>query len=153
MDINAVYAGLEPAEVWRHFAALNATPRPSGREAAARAYVEQVVTATGAPYAQDKQGNIVVTLAATDERLSSAPPVAVQAHLDMVCQKRPEIEHDFNLDPIRPRREGDLIFATGTTLGADNGIGAALALALATDTTVQHGPLELIFTVEIDEQA
>jgi dipeptidase D len=148
MDINAVYAGLEPAEVWRHFAALNATPRPSGREAAARAYVEQVVTATGAPYAQDKQGNIVVTLAATDERLSSAPPVAVQAHLDMVCQKRPEIEHDFNLDPIRPRREGDLIFATGTTLGADNGIGAALALALATDTTVQHGPLELIFTVE-----
>src|SRR5690606_4140179 len=76
------------------------------------------------------------------------PPVAVQAHLDMVCQQRPHIQHDWQRDPIIPRREDGRIYATGTTLGADNGIGVAAMLALITTPNLKHGPLELLFTVE-----
>ena len=74
--------------------------------------------------------------------------MAVQAHLDMVCEKEPGVEHDFMKDPIPLDREGDKVFARGTTLGADNGIGAAAALALLTEPGFEHGPLELVFTVE-----
>lgn len=147
MDID-VYAGLEPAEVWRHFAGLNAAPRPSGKEELAREYVKQACLEAGASCHQDAFGNVVVSVAASSPELSTSPTVAVQAHLDMVCQKRPDVAHNFKTDPIRPRRVGDLIYATGTTLGADNGIGAAMALALATTPGLVHGPLELIFTVE-----
>ena len=76
------------------------------------------------------------------------PTVAVQAHLDMVCEKEPDVIHDFEADPIRPQREGDRISARGTTLGADNGIGVAAALTLISDREVRHGPLELVFTVD-----
>ena len=151
MTPNEIYAGLEPAEVWKHFAALNAIPRPSGQEAAAVAYVQSVAEAHGARWQSDARGNIVVYAPATPGR-ESAPPLAIQAHLDMVCEKRPGVEIDFTRDPIQPRRvpsdEGERIYASGTTLGADNGIGAAMALAALTDASVQHGPLELVFTIE-----
>ena len=139
---------MEPAHLWRHFAALNNIPRPSGQEEAARAYVQQIADENGATSSTDAQGNIIVRLPARNGGNPSAPVVAIQSHLDMVCEKRPEIEHDFDIDPILPRRLGDLIYATGTTLGADNGIGAAAALAVLTAPGLQHGPLELIFTVE-----
>ena len=142
---NEVYRGLEPAEVWRHFAALNSIPRPSGQEAAARAYVQQVAAQVGATWDGDERGNTVVRVPATN---GVGPTVAIQAHLDMVCEKRPDVAHKFATDPIRPRREGERIYASGTTLGADNGIGAAMALALLTSPGLRHGPLELIFTVE-----
>jgi dipeptidase D len=74
--------------------------------------------------------------------------VAIQCHLDMVCEKEVGVAHDFFVDPIQARREGDRIFALGTTLGADNGIGVSAALSLITTPGLQHGPLELIFTVE-----
>lgn len=73
---------------------------------------------------------------------------AVQGHLDMVCEKSPKVEHNFAKDPIVPRRDRDRIIASGTTLGADNGVGVAAALALLTTPGLQHGPLELLFTVE-----
>jgi dipeptidase D len=142
-----VYAGLEPPELWRHFLALNRIPRPSRKEARARAYVQQTAEAAGATWSTDASGNTVVRVPAT-AGCEGAPPVAIQAHLDMVCEKRPGVEHDFDRDPIRPRIEGDRIYAAGTTLGADNGIGAAAALAALTDRGLRHGPLELIFTVE-----
>lgn len=141
------YAGLEPSEVWRHFAALNRIPRPSGREAAALDYVKQAAEAAGAAWAADARGSVVVRVPATPGR-EVAPAVAIQAHLDMVCEKRPGVEHDFTRDPIRPRVVGDLVYATGTTLGADNGIGAACGLAVLTGAAGEHGPVELIFTVE-----
>lgn len=144
---NEVYQDLEPAAVWRHFAALNGIPRPSGQEAAARAYAQQVAAQAGATWGEDKRGNTVVRLPATNG-VNDGALVAIQAHLDMVCEKRPDVAHNFATDPIRPRREGDLIYASGTTLGADNGIGAAMALALLTSPGLRHGPLELIFTVE-----
>jgi len=142
-----VYAGLEPRELWRHFGALNGIPRPSGKEAAARDYVLRIAESVGAESRVDARGNAIVRLAAMPG-CEGAPSVAVQAHLDMVCERRPEIQHDFERDPIRPRVEGDRVFATGTTLGADNGIGAAAALALLTSRDLVHGPLELLFTVE-----
>lgn len=145
--MNTVYEGLQPAEVWRHFSALNDIPRPSGQEAAARDYVLRTAAQRGAQTQQDARGNCVVRLAATPGR-EAAPCVALQSHLDMVCEKRPEIAQDFVRDPIRPRRDGEWIYGSGTTLGADNGLGAAMMLATLTDESLQHGPLELLFTVE-----
>jgi dipeptidase D len=147
MGTDEVYAGLEPRELWRHFGGLNRAPRPSRREEAARAYVRQVAEAAGALWTTDERGNTVVRVPASPGR-EQAPPVAVQAHLDMVCEKRPEVDHNFETDPIRPRIQGECVYGTGTTLGADNGIGAAAALALLTEPGLEHGPLELIFTVE-----
>ena len=142
-----VYAGLEPAEVWRQFAALNEIPRPSYREAAARAHARRVAESVGAKCQVDARGNLVARVAATPG-YEGAPGVVIQAHLDMVCEKRPEVQHDFLTDPIRPRVEGGWVYATGTTLGADNGIGAACGLAALTEPGVIHGPLEVLLTVE-----
>jgi len=133
--------------LWRHFAALNHIPRPSGQEAAARAYVQKIADESGAAARTDAGGNIIVRVAARGAS-EQAPTIAIQSHLDMVCEKRPDTEHNFDLDPILPHREGDLLYAIGTTLGADNGLGAAAALALLTTPDLRHGPLELIFTVE-----
>jgi dipeptidase D len=146
-SIEQVYAGLEPAEVWRHFGALNGIPRPSGKEQAASDHVRRVADQAGATVDQDAARNLVVRVPAARGR-EGAPVVVVQAHLDMVCEKRPGVEHNFDTDPIRPRREGDYIYGSGTTLGADDGIGCALALALLTAPGIPHGPLELLLTVE-----
>jgi dipeptidase D len=147
MTAHDVYAGLEPPELWRHFAGLNSTPRRSGQETAARAYVQGVADATGCSWEVDGYGNLVVRVPAKSGRQGAAA-VAVQAHLDMLCEKRPGVEHDFDRDPIRPRIVDGRVYATGTTLGADNGIGAAAAIALMTAPGLKHGPLELIFTRE-----
>jgi dipeptidase D len=79
---------------------------------------------------------------------ADAPIIVLQSHLDMVCQQRPGTNHDFAVDAIVPRLEGDKLLATGTTLGADNGLGVSVALALLTTPGLTHGPLELLFTVE-----
>ena len=143
----AAYENLEPAAVWKQFAALNAIPRPSGAEDAARAYVQQLAAERQARWDTDARGNIVVQLPASDAR-TDAPTVVLQSHLDMVCQKRPNVHHDFAVDPIVPRREGDKIYASGTTLGADNGLGAAMMMAILAEDNLQHPALELLFTVE-----
>lgn len=146
-DPRSVYAGLEPHELWRHFAALNRIPRPSRHEAAAADYVRTLAQQSGVRSATDAFGNVVVYLPASPGR-EAAPVTAVQAHLDMVCEKRPEIPHDFHTDPIHPRVLDGWVYATGTTLGADNGIGASAALALLTTPGLTHGPLELLFTLQ-----
>lgn len=143
----AAYENLEPAAVWKQFAALNSIPRPSGAEDAARAYVQELANVRGARWDADARGNLVVQLPASGDN-SNAPTVVLQSHLDMVCQQRPGVGHDFAVDPIQPRREGDRIYATGTTLGADNGLGAAMMLAILAGDNIEHPPLELLFTVE-----
>jgi dipeptidase D len=125
---------------------LNAIPRPSGQEGEAREYVRKVAEAAGAEWVTDRHGNGLARAATRNGE--DAEIVAVQAHLDMVCDSAPGVEFDCARDPIMPRRDGDRIFADGTTLGADNGIGVAAALAVLTTPDVVHGPLELIFTVE-----
>jgi dipeptidase D len=142
-----VYEGLEPASVWRHFGALNSIPRPSGQEDAARAYVQKLAESERAMWKTDARGNICVRVPARGSS-PDTPVVVLQSHLDMVCQKRPDVTIDFTRDPITPRRLDDKIYASGTTLGADNGLGAAMMLALLTSHELTHGPLELLFTVE-----
>ena len=109
--------------------------------------MQQVADAAGAAWKVDERGNIVVYAPARGAD-PGASTVAVQAHLDMVCDKQPDVVHDFAKDPIRPWRDGDRVFASGTTLGADNGIGVAAALALLDEPDLRHGPIELLFTVE-----
>ena len=144
---HSIYSALEPREVWRHFAMLNAIPRISGREAQARDYVLNVANAAGAESVVDGAGNVIVRAAGTcgDE---NTPIVTLQSHLDMVAEKRSDITHDWENDPILPRRDGGKIYGSGTTLGADNGIGAAMMLAVLSSPELQHGPLELLWTVQ-----
>lgn len=142
------FRDLEPAGLWRHFAALTAIPRRSGREQAARQYVRAVAVDAGAAFLSDARGNALVRVPARPSPGERPATVAVQAHLDMVCESAPGVDHDFEGDPILVRRDGDVLCAEGTTLGADNGIGVAAALALLTDPPVACGPLELLFTVE-----
>ena len=142
-----VYAGLQPSELWLHFAALNQIPRQSGNEGQASWYVKGIADSVGAAWESDTVGNTVVRVNAATG-YEAAPAVCVQAHLDMVCDKDAGVRHDFLSDPTRPCRKGSSIYASGTTLGADNGIGVAAALALLTTPGLKHGPLELLFTVD-----
>ncbi len=142
-----VLGQLSPRSVWGHFAALAAIPRPSGQEEKAAAFVIRVGESVGAAVRRDARGNVVLAVPASKGR-ERAATLILQTHLDMVCEKNRDVVHDFDRDPIRPRIEGDWVHATGTTLGADNGIGVAAALAAATDPAVKHGPLELLFTLD-----
>jgi dipeptidase D len=142
---------LAPQPLWKHFDALLQIPRPSKHEERARRYVIERAEALGLPWRQDATGNVVVEKPASPGK-EAAPVVVLQGHLDMVTEKNSGTVHDFDRDPIVPRRDGDWVKATDTTLGADNGIGAAALLALMeakpeADDLV-HGPLELLFTVD-----
>ncbi len=138
---------LEPRSLWRQFDQILATPRPSKHEGALRDRIVELARARGLAHRVDAAGNLVVGVPASAGR-ESAPTVILQSHLDMVGEKNADQAFDFENDPIVPRREGDWLYATGTTLGADNGIGVAAMLAVAENGTIAHGPLELLFTVE-----
>jgi dipeptidase D len=146
-DRNEVVRGLEPALLWQRFVEFTAIPRGSGNEEAAADYVIRRAKAIGGTHARDRAGNVVVRVPASPGR-ESAAAVCLQGHLDMVCEKRPEVKHDFLRDPIALVRDGDWIAARGTTLGADNGIAVAAILAAIEDPAVAHGPLEALFTVD-----
>jgi len=139
--------GLEPASVWKHFADLTAIPRGSKHEEKAAAFVIGHARRLGLEWRQDATGNVVVRKPATRGR-ENAPSICLQGHLDMVNEKHPHVAHDFTKDPLRLVREGDILRADGTTLGADNGIAVATNLALMDDRTLAHGPLEFLFTVD-----
>ena len=124
---------LEPRDLWSHFDRILTIPRGSGQERQMAAYVLDLARRLGQGADQDGTGNVVVRKPATGGR-SSAPVTVLQSHLDMVNEKNSDVEHDFSTDPIRPRRDGDYLKATGTTLGSDNGIGVAACLALMEDS-------------------
>jgi len=138
---------VEPKAVWKHFAALAAIPRASEKEAAARDYVLALASRLGLESVQDSTGNLVVRKPARPGR-EAAVPAVIQGHLDMVCEKNEGTIHDFDKDPIRLVVDGDWLKADGTTLGADNGVGVASALAVMESDTVAHGPLEFVFTID-----
>ena len=140
-------ADLEPRVLWSHFDRLLAIPRASGNEDGARRYVLDVAARAGCEANRDEAGNVVVRKPAS-AGAARARTVILQSHLDMVPEKRPDVAHDFARDAIVPRREGDYVYATGTTLGADNGIGVAAMLAVLEAADVTHPPLELVFTVD-----
>jgi dipeptidase D len=139
-------AGLEPALVWERFAELTAIPRPPKEEEQARAYVLARAEALGFESAVDEEGNALVRVPATPGR-ERAATVVLQSHLDMVCEREPASVFDPREGRIRVVVEDDWVVAPETTLGADNGIGMAAALAVAEDPSLEHGPLELLFTV------
>jgi dipeptidase D len=138
---------LSPPDFWQYFDDLLAIPRASAHEEQARQWVKAKADSRSLRSAQDAAGNLVVYLPATPG-CEGAPTAILQAHLDMVTEKHSDLAHDFLADPLIPRREGDLLLASGTTLGADNGIGVAAMVALMMTREVKHGPLELLFTVE-----
>jgi dipeptidase D len=140
-------ANLQPEALWKHFDRLAAIPRASTKEAAARAYVQSLVTKLGLESVQDDVGNLVVRKPARTGR-EGAPMALLQGHLDMVCEKNEGTVHDFDADPIKVVRDGDWLKADGTTLGSDNGVGVAAALAVMESTDIAHGPLEFVFTMD-----
>jgi dipeptidase D len=140
-------AQLEPRSVWEHFLSLTRIPRPSKHETQAVAFVREVAARHKFTVRADATGNLVVDVPASKGR-EKAPVVILQGHLDMVGEKNKDVRHDFEKDPILPRLDGEWVRATGTTLGADNGIGVAAALAAATDPATKHGPLQLLFTID-----
>lgn len=145
---------LEPRTVWDVFAGMAGVPRPSKREDRIQAHMLALAEERGLEARRDATGNIVVRVPASPGR-EAAPTVVLQGHLDMVCEKNAGTEHDFDSDPIRLRLErgddGPWVTADGTTLGADNGIGVALAWAVATDPDAVHGPLELLLTCDEEQ--
>ncbi len=139
--------GLEPRLLWEHFYQLAQIPRCSKHEEKAREYVIAVAERNQLEYKTDGVGNVVVKVPATPGK-ENTPIVVLQSHLDMVCEKNKDVDHDFSKDPIELVRDGEWITANGTTLGADNGIGAAAMLAVMESKDVVHGPLELLFTID-----
>jgi Di- and tripeptidases len=140
-------SGLEPKLLWDHFAAFAAIPRGSKNEAAASAHVVAVAARLGLPSKVDSVGNVVITKPGT-KGLESRPVVVLQGHVDMVCEKNSGTAHDFTKDPIRLIVDGEVVKADGTTLGADNGIGCAAALAILESNDLAHPPLECLFTID-----
>lgn len=142
-----VMENLQPESLWRHFEALSAIPRASEKEAAARSYVLAQAARLGLETTGDGVGNIVIRKPARRGR-EGAVVAVLQGHLDMVCEKNEGTAHNFDTDAIRLVRDGDWLKADGTTLGADNGVGVAAALAVMESDDVAHGPLEFLFTID-----
>ena len=140
-------ANLQPEPVWKHFDRLAAIPRASTKEAAARDYVRALAAKLGLESVQDDAGNLVIRKPARPGR-EGAPMALLQGHLDMVCEKNEATVHDFDSDPIKVVRDGDWLKADGTTLGSDNGVGVAAALAVMESNNIAHGPLEFLFTID-----
>lgn len=146
MELNDNILSLEPSELWRQFRQLTLIPRPSGHEAAALDYVASVGKALGHEVIRNG-GNVIIRAKATPG-YEDRKPVILQGHADMVPQKNDDVNHDFVKDPIKTRIVDGTVMATGTTLGADDGIGVAAALAVLADKSVEHGPLEVLVTRE-----
>lgn len=137
---------LSPQPLWDIFAQICAIPHPSGHEEALAAYIMQWAERKKLNVERDKVGNILIRKPAT-AGMENLLPVVLQAHLDMVPQKNGDTQHDFIQDPIRPYVDNEWVKAQNTTLGADNGIGMASALAVLDDENIKHGPLEVLLTM------
>jgi dipeptidase D len=145
--MSSAIEGLEPRHVWKHFAALSRIPRGSKNEAAATQFVLDFARELDLEAERDAIGNVIVRKPASAGREKVAS-VCLQSHLDMVCEKNTDTVHDFSKDAIELVRKGDVLTANGTTLGADNGIGVATSLAVLEDRSLEHGPIECLFTVD-----
>ncbi len=143
MDRNL--SALQPALVWKHFAEIVRIPRPSSHEEQIRRYVLGFARSLGLECREDEAHNIYVRKPASPG-MENRKGVILQAHLDMVPQKNNDKQFDFTTDPIDAYIDGGWVTADGTTLGADNGIGAAAIMAVLEDDTLVHGPLEALFT-------
>lgn len=137
---------LSPQPLWDIFAKICSIPHPSHHEEVLASHILSWASEKGLFAQRDAVGNILIRKPAT-KGMEDRKPVVLQAHLDMVPQKNNDTVHDFTKDPIQPYIDGEWIKAKGTTLGADNGVGMASALAVLADDTVKHGPLEVLLTM------
>lgn len=138
---------LNPKGIFHYFNEICKVPRPSKKEEKILAYLKQFAEEHQLEYQQDKIGNLLIKKEATTgkEKLKT---IILQSHVDMVCEKNREVEHDFDKDAIIPVVDGEWLKAKGTTLGADNGIGVATQLAILAADDIKHGPIECLFTVD-----
>lgn len=145
--MNQQITDLEPKRLYYYFNQINQIPRCSKNEQKVGEYLFSLAKEKGLESKVDSVGNVVIRVPSAPGK-ENAPTVILQSHTDMVCEKNKATPHDFSRDPIRMRINGDWIEADGTTLGADNGIGVAAALAVIDEKDADHGPLELLFTID-----
>jgi dipeptidase D len=138
---------LEPKSVWKQFDEIRKIPRCSKHEEKIRKYIIDFAKKNNFKFIVDKPGNVVISKPASTG-MEGKPTVILQGHMDMVCEKNSEVKFDFTKDPIQLKLNGDILTADGTTLGADNGIGLAISLAILEDKTIKHGPLEALYTID-----
>jgi dipeptidase D len=138
---------LEPTHLWTRFYEITQVPRPSKKEEKIREHLRNLLNELNIEFKEDSTGNIVAYVPAKSG-YENSPTVILQGHVDMVCEKNKDKEHDFDNDPITAIKKDGWVIADGTTLGSDNGIGVAAGLAVTTDPDVVHGPLEILLTVD-----
>ena len=135
----------EPKEALRYFEEISAIPRGSGNEEAISQYLLDFAKAHGLDAYRDSAWNVYITKPGS-AGCESLPPLMLQGHTDMVCEKNHNVDHDFTKDPIKLVVEGNILRADGTTLGADNGVAVAWMLSILADDSLKHPPLECVFT-------
>ena len=140
-------ATLQPVCVWQNFDKICQIPRPSKHEEKISRYLVDFAKNCGLAVRQDEVGNVFIDKPATSG-FENLEPVVLQAHIDMVPQKRSDITHDFLKDAIQAYIDGSVVRAKGTTLGADNGMGVAMILAILESKDIEHGPISAVFTVD-----
>ncbi|MFN3555565.1 MAG: aminoacyl-histidine dipeptidase [Bacteroidales bacterium] len=145
--MSKVLSNLEPEAIWRYFEEICNIPHPSKHEEKIMAWVKEFGKKLGLETQTDKVGNIIIRKPATPG-YENRQTIVFQGHLDMVPQKNNDTQHDFIKDPIQPYIDGDWVKARGTTLGADNGIGVAAAMAVLENKNIEHGPIECLFTID-----
>jgi dipeptidase D len=140
-------ATLEPQALWRHFAALNAVPRPSKNEERVIAFMKAFGEQLGLETIVDRSGNVIIKKPASPG-MEDRQTVILQSHLDMVHQKNAQTVFDFDQQGIEMLIDGDWVKANGTTLGADNGIGVAAIMAVLSSSSIAHPAIEAFFTID-----
>ena len=145
-----VLQDLKPQSVFKYFEEISQIPRGSGNEKEISNYLKKFGEDLGLETIQDEYLNIIIRKPAT-KGYENAPCVMIQGHMDMVCEKNKDTDHDFTKDPLKLRLEDGMIYATGTTLGADNGIAVAMGMAILSDNSIEHPEIE--FLVTVDEEA
>lgn len=138
---------LQPASVWKFFHEITQIPRPSKKEGKMIDYLMETGRKLGLETMKDEAGNVLIRKPATPGK-EQVTPIIFQAHMDMVCEKNSDVDFNFETDAIRTRIDGEWLKAEGTTLGADDGIGVAMALAILESKDIAHGPIECLFTVD-----
>ena len=138
---------LKPEIVFHYFDEICKVPRPSKKEEKIREFLVNFAKSRGLEYKTDEAGNVLIRKNATAGR-ENRKCVILQSHMDMVCEKNNDTEHNFETDPIQTYIDGEWLKAKGTTLGADNGIGVATQLAVLASDDIEHGPIECLFTVD-----
>ena len=138
---------LSPQSVWKYFYELIQIPRPTGQMEEVTKFVMDFGKSLNLETKQDKVGNVLIKKPAS-KGYESGETVIIQSHLDMVPQKNSDVMHDFTKDPIQAYIDGEWVKARSTTLGADNGIGCAMMMAVLEDNLLNHPPIEALFTVD-----